>query len=139
MAREILQVRLPSGAICPDPVQRRSDSLDHDRLAAVGDKFRALAELAEHIYLPRSKLNRLISCSRSPSWPTSGLTPIMSACSRAEMNANALPTARGERKWGGFRANADACERFDVDAVSRRGCGIVGLDQLWIERILGAR
>jgi hypothetical protein len=111
-----------------------------DKLAhANAARFRALAELVQHVYLPRSKLKSSISRSRSPSWPTSGLTPIMSACSRPRRTRLRFQPLGENESGAEFRANADAYERFDVDAVGRRGCGIVGLDQLGIERILGAR
>lgn len=64
---------------------------------------------------------------------------VQAALAKSKVDELSVPTLADKESASALRADADAYERFDVDASGRRGCGIVELDQLAIEHLLGAR
>ncbi len=64
---------------------------------------------------------------------------VQAALERAKVDELSVPTLAQDESASAFLSDADAYERFDVDASGRRGCGIVELDQLAVEHLLGAR
>ena len=64
---------------------------------------------------------------------------VQAALANSKVDELSVPTLAKNESAAEFRADPDSYERFDVDASARRGYGIVELDQLAIEHLLGAR